>query len=185
MKRIVEDFLGRRFGRLVAIKDVGKHKGRYAWLCKCDCGNEKIITAHGLKDSPPRKGTKSCGCLHKDTIREKFQKPQGEVAFNQLLNNYKASAKKRGLLFAITKAEFAVFTKENCYYCGRPPHKYFSQHKYGDNYIYNGIDRVDNTKGYLKENCVPCCGERNFAKGRNTQKQFFDIIKMVYENLFI
>lgn len=31
-------------------------------------------------------------------------------------------------------------------------------------YWYNGVDRVDNTKGYTLENCVTCCAEANYAK---------------------
>lgn len=31
-------------------------------------------------------------------------------------------------------------------------------------YLYNGLDRVDSNKGYLKENVVPCCEICNKAK---------------------
>ncbi len=30
---------------------------------------------------------------------------------------------------------------------------------------YNGIDRVDNSKGYILSNCKPCCGHCNYIKG--------------------
>lgn len=51
---------GVRFGKLTAIKPVGKSKDRQiVWLCKCGCGNEICVPAGSL-----RKGnTKSCGCL--------------------------------------------------------------------------------------------------------------------------
>jgi hypothetical protein len=54
------DITGQRFGRLVAIRPVGKTKARtIAWLCKCDCGKE--ITSNG---ADIRKGNVlSCGCL--------------------------------------------------------------------------------------------------------------------------
>ena len=54
------DLTGQRFGKLKAIKDVGKSSdGRRLWLCKCDCGREHITTGKLLKDGH----TKSCGCL--------------------------------------------------------------------------------------------------------------------------
>lgn len=43
-----------RYGKLTAIKYMGKSK----WLCKCDCGNEKIIYGGHLESGH----TKSCGC---------------------------------------------------------------------------------------------------------------------------
>jgi hypothetical protein len=37
------------------------------WLCKCECGNEKIVSANSLKS----KNTRSCGCLSKTRINRK------------------------------------------------------------------------------------------------------------------
>lgn len=53
------DLTGQRFGTLVAIETKGKTKlGSYKWLCKCDCGNFKIIDGSSLRTG----NTKSCGC---------------------------------------------------------------------------------------------------------------------------
>lgn len=63
------DLLGQRFGRLVVIEEVGKNKhGLYAWNCKCDCGNEVEATTGNLKSG----STKSCGCLRKETVSDRF-----------------------------------------------------------------------------------------------------------------
>lgn len=45
----IKDITGERFGKLVAVKNVGvnKHK-RALWLCKCDCGNECVVTSQEL-----------------------------------------------------------------------------------------------------------------------------------------
>lgn len=51
-----QDLTGQRFGKLVASKYLGESK----WLCKCDCGNEKIVCAYSLKTE----NTKSCGCYN-------------------------------------------------------------------------------------------------------------------------
>jgi hypothetical protein len=52
---------GRRFGRLLAVKLVGKERGHYMWLCKCDCGNTKKMKVRSLMHD----NIKSCGCLLK------------------------------------------------------------------------------------------------------------------------
>ena len=54
------DLSGQRFGKLTAIKPIKDENGWYLqWLCKCDCGKEKIVRTQNLK-----KGcTTSCGCI--------------------------------------------------------------------------------------------------------------------------
>jgi hypothetical protein len=66
---------------------------------------------------------------------------------------YKSSAKSRGLAFTIKDDEFTNMVKSPCYYCGILQDKGF-----------NGIDRVDSTKSYHKENCVGCCEMCNKMK---------------------
>lgn len=60
----VRDITGHRNGRLVAIKCVGLDKDQRAlWLCRCDCGAEKVVQSNNLVRPT---GTKSCGCLRRD-----------------------------------------------------------------------------------------------------------------------
>jgi hypothetical protein len=58
----------------------------------------------------------------------------------------------------LTEEEFKHLSQKNCHYCG----------KSGP----NGIDRIDNNKGYAKENCVPCCKHCNYVKGDLSQNDF-------------
>ena len=53
------DLTGQRFGKLKVIELAAKDKrGECKWLCKCDCGNTKVVYGYHL-----RKGhTVSCGC---------------------------------------------------------------------------------------------------------------------------
>jgi len=54
---------GMQFGRLrvLHIGNAGKRKGRW-WLCKCECGKEKLVRADNLTKGR----TVSCGCFLKD-----------------------------------------------------------------------------------------------------------------------
>lgn len=61
-----KNLTGKRFGRLEVICRVGTGPGRSAlWECRCDCGRIIKTTAHSLRIC----GTKSCGCLQKETVR--------------------------------------------------------------------------------------------------------------------
>ncbi|MDD4615334.1 MAG: AP2 domain-containing protein [Caldisericia bacterium] len=56
----IKDLTNQRFGRLTAVKRTDKkHSSSFLWLCKCDCGNEILVSTyfltHGIR--------KSCGCL--------------------------------------------------------------------------------------------------------------------------
>lgn len=61
---------GKRFGRLVAIKEVGQKEGKYLWECKCDCGNINFVLGTHLISG----NTKSCGCLQHEKILENREK---------------------------------------------------------------------------------------------------------------
>lgn len=63
--RRFNNILGERYGRLVVIKQAGKDKhGGYLWLCKCDCGNERVILANSLLCGK----TQSCGCYSREVV---------------------------------------------------------------------------------------------------------------------
>lgn len=54
-----EDLTGRAFGHLTAVCRSENRGGRTCWLCRCDCGGEKIVSARDLKSGKVR----SCGCM--------------------------------------------------------------------------------------------------------------------------
>lgn len=56
---------GDRYGRLTLLSSFVERSRRY-WLCRCDCGNEKVI----LQQSLPSGNTKSCGCL---SVEKRFR----------------------------------------------------------------------------------------------------------------
>lgn len=63
MSNTLIDMTGQKFGRLTVISRAeNTSEGRAQWLCKCDCGNTKIVLGKRLRNG----GTKSCGCLQKE-----------------------------------------------------------------------------------------------------------------------
>jgi hypothetical protein len=86
--------------------------------------------------------------------------------------DYKHSAYKRQLDFMITEDNFDNITIQECYICG----------KQNTNTHTNGIDRYDNSIGYILENCKPCCGECNYMKREYIYNDVFDKFKLIYEH---
>ena len=63
----IDNFIGKRFGRLIVIKRVNNKGNNQFYLCKCDCGKEKIIQKYSLIYGK----TRSCGCLRKEISSRK------------------------------------------------------------------------------------------------------------------
>lgn len=162
----VKDERGNRYGRLLVIERVGSDPRHQAtWLCECDCGKEAIVRGVVLRDGR----TKSCGCLKSEFLG---RLPDGEAAFNSLFYNYKRNARKRSIAFELSKSQFKSLTQQRCHYCGSLPIASHDQTGCIGEYLYNGIDRIDNQQGYLVENCVPCCKFCNLAKAGGSYEEF-------------
>ncbi len=61
--RAIRDISGQRFGRLTAVRRIGKRSGLSAWLAKCDCGNETTVLLNNIC----RGLVRSCGCLQQES----------------------------------------------------------------------------------------------------------------------
>jgi hypothetical protein len=88
-------------------------------------------------------------------------------------------------MWKLTNQQFDALTQGECHYCGAPPSKIGNAHRNGKsicygNYVYNGIDRVDNNQGYVEGNVVSCCHRCNHAKKNYSFEEFQDWIDAVY-----
>lgn len=88
----------------------------------------------------------------------------------------KKSARLRGYDFELTKEEFREIVTKPCIYCGESLTQ--SKHKNFGNgeFRYTGIDRYDNSKGYILSNCVPCCKRCNRIKTTMSAQELADIV---------
>lgn len=82
---------------------------------------------------------------------------------------YKFRANKAKFDFKLSKKEFDEITRGTCVYCGEEEKR-------------RGIDRVDSNVGYIKENCVPCCGYCNMMKMKLDVDDFLNHIKRIYKH---
>lgn len=140
---------GERFGQLtvIAIKP-GNGYGPRRVECRCECGEIYLAIPHRLQKGE----TVRCfGCMPKRRTAEHIQ-------FRRRLNNYENNAKQKNLFFNFNAEEFRKFYEAICIYCGLTPAR--------------GIDRKDNSLGYVEGNCVPACAQCNYAKRNATEQDF-------------
>ena len=150
---------GRRFGRLVVLRDAGIKDGRTMWACRCGCGNEAVMVGSSLVFGH----VKSCGCL-KLEAGNLNRLPRGEAARRGVFAKYKQEAVARNLDFSLTREQFVSLVESNCHYCGTTPSNLHARKFSNGEFSYNGIDRIDNSRGYFPSNCVPCCKACNYQE---------------------
>jgi hypothetical protein len=84
---------------------------------------------------------------------------------------YKSRALEKQLDFSITNEDYENIIQNDCFLCG----------KQSDENNTNGIDRMDNNKGYVLDNINACCGECNFMKNVWEYHEFINKLVVIYE----
>ncbi len=158
------DLTGQRFGKLVALDftygTTGKRKDVF-WRCSCDCGREVVTSAGNLRSG----NSNSCGCSR--------VLPENGAAINLLHGRYRRGAAERDFSFELSKEELRELVSQPCHYCGiEGGNTLKDKRENREPFRWNGIDRIDNSKGYVVENVVPSCRDCNFAKGPMTYEDF-------------
>ena len=186
------NLVGKKFGKLTVVEYKGIQEFKYKsgtnkekmWLCKCDCGNDKIA-----KNNPLVCGKLiSCGCRLKE-IRKRINVkskslPLGTAAWNVYFRKYEYNAKKRNRKFELTFDEFKKLCSQDCTYCGIKPSKIEPSGRktwtVNGTILVNGIDRVDNNLDYTQSNCVACCSQCNTAKREFSEQQWNDWLERIF-----
>jgi hypothetical protein len=83
---MIKDETGNKYGRLTVLHRAEDHitpSGRkyVYWHCKCNCGNEKDISANSLRIG----ATQSCGCLQKEKAGQHNQQDLTNKRFGKLV----------------------------------------------------------------------------------------------------
>jgi hypothetical protein len=168
---IEKEMLGKCVGKLTVMSKFDIKGGSTRWLCRCSCGrdNNVVVRTAALR-SESRRQCKYCRA-------DGMKLATGKAMRNHLLRIYKCAAKRRGHCWELTNIQFDTLTQSDCHYCGKPPSERKHNLRFNGAYKCNGIDRKDNTAGYIISNCLPSCSLCNQAKNDMPYDDFIAYLK--------
>ena len=189
-KIIYKDFTGWKIGKLIVIKQTvppfwnDYNMGKY--LAKCECGREIEITGRHISSNLGQ----SCGCLkHKSSSTRVYGK-NATIAY--CYRSHKSSANRGIRKFQpLSYNDWFSIVFLPCHYCGQIDirNKYTAPSLYKklvhktrieeSEIKINGVDRIDSSKGYELDNCVPCCSKCNIMKLDYTTNEFLQHIEKI------
>jgi len=150
------DLTGQKFGELT----VDKYMGQSKWLCRCDCGKEKIVLCCNLRNG----NTKSCGCKegnlkhgHSQTKIYNIWRDMNQRCNNKNNKGYKNYGKRKIKV---------------CYrWSNKNPRGFENFYKdVGDPPKGKSINRINNSVGYFSNNwrwATSAQINRNMRSNRN------------------
>jgi hypothetical protein len=161
----LKDLTGQRFGRYVVLSRSGVGpKGMATWLCKCDCGTEKIMIGNTLRMGK----VISCGCYFKEVAYQngKSTKKHGQTrtptykswqsmlerCYNKNVKYYNNYGGRGIEVCERWKTSYENFYED----MGLRPGKEYS------------LDRIDVNKNYSPENCRWATNKEQSRNKRNT-----------------
>lgn len=170
MGKIV-DLKGQRFGRLLVIEYNGKSKtGKAKWLCRCDCGNEKIIISTSLKQNE----TKSCGCLRKEIVSHTAKKHAKHNKTKTRIYRIWSSMKQR--CYYKSLKQYKNYGGRGIEVCEEWKKDFMNFYNWAMNNGYEEhltLDRIDSNKNYCPENCRWATYKEQENNRRNNRKIFY------------
>jgi hypothetical protein len=180
--RIRKLMAGLRFGRLVVVEQTAErtNRGHIAWLCRCDCGNSRVISGSTLRQGL----TNSCGCISRELIKARNRRSRSSNPWAVEANAFRADARLRQLSFDLTAERFSALVTSPCHYCGVAPDRQpRSSTLREQGVLRHGIDRIDSSLGYADGNCVSCCPVCNVAKFDLSLNDFIESTQRRYEHM--
>ncbi len=174
----IKDYTGMKFGKWIVIKKIYIKNRRQCYLLRCECGNERIKSSAHIKRSS--RCLKCHNTFYNPLISVSKRKGYGYSSTKTILTGYKIGAIRRKKEWSLTDQETLNLMAGNCHYCGRKPYREYNGGSNYGGFLYNGIDRIDNEKGYTISNCRSCCPQCNFAKHKMSESQFLNMVELVY-----
>lgn len=179
----LKNLKGQKFGALEVLEQAtSARNGKIRWNCLCECGKEKVY----LSDHLTRKkaSMKSCGCRITNTgPRHSAWKGHGDISgnwwYNHVLRERKQKTRTKVPVEITVEYAWKLFLKQDkkCSLSG-------IELDIANTAVYNtaSIDRIDNSKGYVKGNVQWVHKDINFMKRIYSQNYFINMCKKVAKN---
>lgn len=176
----VDNKLGKKYNLLTVIEFIGTDSvGNARWLCRCDCGKEKIVRGKSLL----RDRVKSCGCLNWINGRKNKRWTGYEDISGDFWSTMMNRAKQRGHDFTISIEEaWNQFIKQGrkCLFSGID--LIFTSGKLNKSKQTASLDRIDSSKGYTIDNICWVHKEINKMKLDHSVEHFIELCESVAKN---
>lgn len=140
-----KDIQGQRFNNLTVLNLSDKTNRGFWWICKCDCGNEVRVLGSNII----RGHSKSCGCIRAKASSDSHYK-------HGMINTriYKIWVGIKTRCTDVNSRPYKNYGGRGITICDKWMMFEGFYEDMGSGYSDNlSIDRVDNNKGYSKENC--------------------------------
>ncbi len=145
---------GERYNKLTIIQEVepkiykGNNRKYRKFLCKCDCGNEKIVFYNSLKTN----NTISCGCYFKSII--KTEKKHGHTKSKSKSREYKTWDCMKQRCTNPNNTKYNIYGGRGITICDRWINSFENFFKdMGERPIGTTIDRINVNGNYEPSNC--------------------------------
>jgi hypothetical protein len=165
------DLTGKRFGRLLVLREWKGISKDSQWVCLCDCGKETTVFGNNIK----RGSTKSCGCLHKErfTTHGKSKTPS-----YKFWHSAQGHAKRDRVIFNITIEDIPSIP-EYCPVLGIKLGK--TDGKISDSTP--SLDKIVPSLGYVKNNLQIISNRANRLKSNMTLEKSEKIYNYIKFNI--
>lgn len=154
------------FGSLtvMSVGKGGKHRHAEA-LCLCACGEQRNVRVDRLRRGEIDRCA-TCSRKAAWVSRPRADNVQRDIAVRE--SYYRCNARRRSLVWGLTRNQFKSLTTGSCAYCGSVPAL--------------GVDRQINTIGYTTANSVSCCAACNYAKRDMNADDFLAHVAKIAKN---
>lgn len=161
----VLNILGMRFGKLLVLcRSENSTRGKSQWLCRCDCGREKVVEGERLKRS-----TRSCGCGVVEATRRRST-THGHTVAKSTSRAFRIWCAMRSRCGSPSNADWAHYGGRGIAVCERWQCFGAFLEDMGEPPPGMSIERTDNELGYYPGNCVWATADR---QANNTRRNVF------------
>lgn len=166
MPRFAENLIGQKFGRLTVVDRAPNDKSLHAnWVCKCSCGNTKVVGARHLKSG----NTISCGCYAKERSSER--NTTHGMSNTRLFHIWTGM---NGRCYCHGHNAYSRYGGRGIGVCDEWRHDFEGFYNWAMSTGYDdslSIDRINNDKGYEPSNCRWATPKQQANNRRNNRRK--------------